>query len=206
MKAISVLSIYFNMKTNSFVTFSMFSILAIILLLPNTGKCQNSTTSSPEKKNTIKGFVTLAPLLIINEFSASVGYERKTDSTNSMELTSSFFFFMDEMGNKTRIFSLFPGYNHYFKKKRERGPVFRAGGFISFVDKIPNRRGTGVYNLGLGILGGTRIKISKNNKWHLDIALGISLNYQVKYDVYRMEDESPLQVLPRPILQFARTF
>ena len=180
--------------------------IGLLLLMPSSTICQENIQVSTFKKNTIKGFVTLVPLLIINEFSVALGYERKIDSLNSLELTSSFLFIIDEMGNKTRIFSLFPGYNYYFKKKREKGPAFRLGGYISFINRIPNDKGEGIYNYGLGVLGGTRIKISKSKKWHLDIALGISLNYQIKYDVYRMSNESPWQVLPRPVIHFARTF
>jgi len=194
------------MKIDRFITYSLFLILTLAVLLPKTIKCQDSIANSSEKKNTIKGFVTLLPLISTNEFSIAFGYERKIDTTISVELTSSFLFIVDEMGNKTRIFSLFPGYNYYFKKKSKKGPVFRLGGYLSFINKIPNDKGEGIYKYGLGVLGGTRINISKSKKWHLDIALGISLNYQIKYDVYMMEDESPWQVLPRPVIHFAHTF
>lgn len=197
---------HIEMKIERPHTYLLFLILALTVFLPKAIKCQDSISSSLQKKNTIKGIVILLPLISTNEFSIAIGYERRIDSTSSVELTSSFLFVIDEMGNKTRIFSVFPGYNHYFKKKRKKGPVFRLGSYISFVDKIPNDWGTGIYNFGLGVLGGTRFKISKSRKWHLDIALGLSLNYQIKYDVYRMRDESPWQVLPRPVIHFARTF
>ncbi|NOX45660.1 MAG: hypothetical protein GXO89_01620 [Chlorobi bacterium] len=96
------------MKIGRFITYSLFLILTLTVLLPKTIKCQDSIASSSEKKNTIKGFVTLAPLLYKNEFSVALGYERKIDSTNSLELTSSFLFLSNEMGDKTKNYALHP--------------------------------------------------------------------------------------------------
>ena len=78
---------------------------------------QNSTTDF--KKNAIKGMFGVLPPFQMYFIGGSLGYERYLTENHSLELISAYIIHGDEMGYNTKVFSLKPGYNYYFTKKRK---------------------------------------------------------------------------------------
>ena len=71
------------------------------------------------KKNAIKGMFGVLPPFQMYFIGGSLGYERYLTENHSLELISAYIIHGDEMGYNTKVFSLKPGYNYYFTKKRK---------------------------------------------------------------------------------------
>lgn len=168
---------------------------------------QDSIPQIKEYKNTIKGMAIVLPLFSPFVFSVSTGYERYINSINSVEIIGSYFFLSDEMGNTTNIISVKPGYNYYFKKKINRGPNFRVGGYLKYTNVLYDSWGNSGEKYGAGLIVGMGINISKSHKCFLDLAFGASLDYIISHDEWFLDDNTTgWWISPRPVIHFARKF
>jgi len=167
-----------------------------------------SQDSIPEVKNfnnSIKIITVFTPIPFI--FSISGGYERFIKRAHAVELTGSYFFNKDEMGSTTEIFSLYPGYNYYFRAVKNKGPYFRVGSYLKYVQKYPDDWGNSGQRYGAGLIAGLRLDISKNHKFMFDFACGASADYVVNKHEYFL-DENYAEWMPslRPQLHFTIRF
>lgn len=177
------------------------------LTFSKTISSQDSIPVVMEYKNSIKVMAILVPFSSLFIYYPSLGYEKRINSLHAVEVIGTYFFRRDEMGNNTKVFSIRPGYNYYFPKKREVNPVFRIGGYFNFVNMLPNEWGKSGKKYGVGVIAGTRIDISKSHKWYIDLGIGGSVDFVMGKDEWFLDGNGTGWTLtPRPIFHFTRRF
>ncbi len=183
-------------------------ICILLVIVPSKPSySQDSIPKMKDYKNTIKGMVILLPLFSPFVFSASLGYERYIDPLHAVELTGSYFFLVDEMGYRTNIFSIKPGYNYYFKKRSDKGPYFRVGGFLKYSNRLLNSWGNSHEVYGAGLITGIRVNISKKHTCFLDLAFGASVDYTIRHDEWFLDGNiTEWGIAYRPVIHFSRRF
>jgi hypothetical protein len=190
---------------------SILSIIMIFVLFCVTPSqnlySQDSIPFVKEYKNTIKGMAIVLPLFAPFIISTSLGYERYINPFHAVELTGSYFFLVDEMGYRTNIFSIKPGYNYYFKKRSDKGPYFRVGGFLKYSNRLINSWGNSYEIYGVGLIAGIRINISKSHTCFLDLAFGASFDYFIRHDEWFLDgNTTEWAITPRPVIHFSKRF
>lgn len=169
---------------------------------------QDSISEVNDYKNSIKFFtIGTPPLIFPFIYSVTGGYERFIDHTNAFELVGSYFFNEDEMGSETKIVTIHPGYNHYFKVKKHKGPYFRIGGFFKYSHHFLNHWGSSGERYGAGVIAGLRVNVSKNHRFTFDFAWRISYDYIIGKHEYLL-DRNIRGWYPnvRPVIHFTTRF
>ena len=181
--------------------------MGALVLRPEVSYSQDSIIQKKEYNNSIKTIATVIPLILFNEFSISVGYERKLSPKSYIGIQGYYLFFMSEMGDEIRKYSILPEYDYYINADSHKGPYFKIGCYLSFINESSDEDwGSGVYSFGAGLVPGMRINISKNHRFFMDIAFGVSYNYSVEYNTYTTLNESLWRLIPRPIIHFGYRF
>jgi len=187
----------------------LFMVLSIWLFLTNTVTAQDNVKNNKLTgyHNSVKGMVTLFPMLgAFFEASLSLGYEFRINMTSSIEITGSYLHLIDEMGISTKIVTIMPGYNYYFKKQKQKGPHFRVGTYFRYSKKLADEYGDASFSYGPGMLAGIRLNISKNHRWALDLAFGGSYDYKTEYSLYFLDVKKYWKFTARPVVQIAYKF
>jgi len=194
--------------SKSFIIVFTFLVLTLIKVSPVISQ-EEKDKNKTVYKNTIKFMPTIVPFTTF-EAGLSIGYERHINRQNVLELVAYFIYMNDEMGTSGMLLSLKPGYKHYFRVNRDKGPEFWAGAYFSYITTIPkndvNEKCSGSYVFGIGAYVGMRAYLSKKRKWFLDLGYGLSYNRGINYNHYLGTKDISYAFMQRPILQFGLKF
>ncbi len=193
-------------------------LLLLILAIFRLSFSQESITgsiASPACKNALKG-----TLLIVPDFEEgyiaciSAGYERYIKKNQEFELCA-FYVVNTDMGSPYYTIAIMPGWKIFTISEEENYNNFWFSMYLSYFQNIdpsatPHGARECLYHYGIGASVGKKIKIKRNDKWFIDIGIGVSYNKYFEEpifsDVAWNEKYAGNVFLPRPILQFGRKF
>ena len=197
---------------NLFKSVTTLSLLIFIMLFSSSPvllgqETANRQQEQKEYKNSIKGMVMPFPFLfVLTGGSLSVGYERKINTTLSIDITGSFLYTRDEMDYTKMNLSAMPGLIYYFKKKKEKGPQFKTEVYLHYNYQPADTYSDVLHWYGAGLLAGMQLNISHNQRWKLDLALGASYNYVTSHNLYILDVSHYWKLAPRPVIHIVHTF
>ncbi len=150
-------------------------------------------------KNLLKAMPFVLPTPAGVMTSLSGGFEHFVNKNNSFEVVGVAFRFFSfggtgfsdhgPMFGNFNVFSVKPGYNHYFRFSSAPNFSFRLGTYAYAKFEFPAAR----IQAGAGGLFGARINLYRQRLF-LDLAMGISVFYAYSYSFF--------SVGPRPIIHF----
>jgi len=193
--------------------------LLIILIIPRLSYSRNDTLDTGKAKfykNSIKAKPTFIPLVGVVIFAGlSLGYEHYFSQRHGLELCSYYNVNIDEMGADYRTFSIMPGFKFFSVSENHRKNNWWISPYLSYYQKIQMTSDQGQskekrYAYGIGVSGGKKMNLSRNQRWFLDLGFGFSINAYLDESIFsetKWEDKFVnVALLPRLILQFGWKF